>query len=325
MKSRPLIIAGVVLFTSLVLVSVVGLAWYFWSLQPVSGVQEKQTFIVRKGQAVSQIARDLEEAGLIRSATAFIAYTKLQNSGTAIQAGSFSLSPNLSVPELIQEFSQGTEDIWITIPEGWRAEQVAASAASQLDSFDVAVFMDLVTRNDSEGKLFPDTYLVPRQMSEEQLHSLLLTTYERKTQGLDFETSSLSKDELLVLASLIQREARTYDQMRHVSGILVNRLDIGMPLQVDATLQYVKGNNSPTGEWWSQPLAADKQLQSAYNTYQNAGLPPGPICNPGLDAVKAALDPLPTDDLFYLHAPDGTMYYAQNLQDHNRNVDTYLR
>lgn len=325
MKFRSLLTVGIVLFVFLGVIASIGLSWYFWSLQPASASQEKQTFIVKKGQAVSQIARDLEEAGLIRSATAFVAYTKLQNSGTAIQAGSFSLSPNLSVPEVIKEFSKGTEDIWITIPEGWRAEQVAASAASQLDTFDSELFMDLVSQNGSEGKLFPDTYLVPREMSEEQLYRLLLSTFERKTQGLDLSASSFTLDEVLVLASLIQREARTYDQMRHVSGILVNRLDIGMPLQVDATLQYVKGNNSPTGEWWSQPLAADKQLLSAYNTYQNSGLPPGPICNPGLDALKAALDPLPTDDLFYLHAPDGTMYYAQNLQDHNRNVDTYLR
>jgi len=111
--------------------------------------------------------------------------------------------------------------------------------------------------------------------------------------------------------------------MRHVAGMLWNRVDIGIALQFDATLQYVKVN---TNEWWPTPLSADKQLTSPYNTYQNAGLPPGPISNPGLDAIRATADPIDADEIFYIHDPaTGKMYYSKTLEGHNRNIDKYLR
>ena len=127
------------------------------------------------------------------------------------------------------------------------------------------------------------------------------------------------------MASIVEREARGADDMQHVAGILWNRIELGMPLQADATLQYLKGYNPVEQAWWTPPLAADKSLISPYNTYLNLGLPPRPICNPGLEAIKAAAQPLSTDDLFYLHDRQGKIHYAQTLDDHNLNVDRYLR
>lgn len=199
-------------------------------------------------------------------------------------------------------------------------------AAQDLSAFDKQLFLQKTAT--LEGTLYPDTYLVPREIETTTLISLLTNTYKNKVAtplASEFQASTLTEVEVLTLASLIEREAKGYEQMRHVAGILFNRLEIGMPLQVDATLQYAKGFNAVSGTWWTPPLAADKQLTSAYNTYQNPGLPPGPIANPGVDAIKAVLDPLEVDDLFYLHAPDGSFHYARTLEQHNANVNKYLR
>ena len=127
------------------------------------------------------------------------------------------------------------------------------------------------------------------------------------------------------MASILEREAKGYEQMRQVAGVLWHRIDIGMPLQADATLQYVKGYNKTEDSWWVTPLSEDKQLKSAFNTYQNPGLPPAPIANPGIDSIKAALNPIPTTYNFYIHDRQGILHFATTLEEHNQNVQKYLR
>ena len=301
--------------------------WIRTLFLPVSsGERQAQTFIIPKGQAVITIGERLTEAGLIKNPLIFRAVVVQQDLGTKIQAGSFSLSPNMSTVEIAQALTQGTEDVWITLLEGWRAEEMAAylTKKEELTAFDAQEFIDSAAAYD--GTLYPDTYLIPREMTAEPLVLLLVNTFEaRMTSKLSDELAATDRDfeDILVMASIVQREARDPEQMRHVAGILWNRIDIGMALQVDATLQYIKGTPS---EWWPTPLSADKQLVSAYNTYQNPGLPPGPISNPGLDALRATADPLEVDDLFYIHDPvTGSMYYATTIEEHNQNVNKYLR
>jgi UPF0755 protein len=249
------------------------------------------------------------------------------NLSTKIQAGSFNISSNMDVTEIAETLTVGTEDIWITILEGWRAEEIAESLEAQdLDLFDSEEFLNLA--KSSEGMLYPDTYLIPREMDSEQIYHLLLNTFERKvSQELwdEIESSDRDFDQVLVMASLVEREARNFEQMRRVAGILWNRINIGMALQVDATLQYVNGYNSLEQTWWAVPMADDKQNQSAFNTYLNQGLPPRPIANPSLNAIKATLDPIESDGLFYIHADDGNMYYSSTLEGHNANINKYLR
>ena len=127
------------------------------------------------------------------------------------------------------------------------------------------------------------------------------------------------------MASIVQREARDKTQMQNVAGILWNRLEIGMPLQVDASLQYVRGFDEVDQTWWAVPLAVDRARESEFNTYLNAGLPPAPICNPGFDAIEATLNPIDSDNIFYLHAPDGTIHYGETLDQHNANIQQHLR
>jgi UPF0755 protein len=199
-------------------------------------------------------------------------------------------------------------------------------AAQDLPEFDSAVFLEI--SSESEGMLYPDTYLVPRESTALQLYTLFTTTFEKKVvQDLAAQIESTQWDvrELVVLASIVEREGRGYQDMRHVAGILQNRLEIGMPLQADATLQYIAGKNKQTGKWWEPPNIAVKESTSPYNTYKYPGLPSRPIANPSILAIKAVLDPIESTDLFYIHAPSGESYYSKTLQQHNANIDKYLR
>jgi UPF0755 protein len=296
--------------------------------QPVNPqTQETQRFIIPKGQAVAAIADRLQEAGLVKNALVFRIIVKKENLGNQIQAGSFDLSPNMSAAEIARELTQGTNDLWITIPEGWRREEIAQSLAQQeLPEFSEQQF--LASTAGREGRLFPDTYLVSREATAEQIARLLEQTFERKvvTELADeIETSAYDFDDALVMASIIEREARGADELRIIAGILWNRVEIGMALNADATLQYIKGYSRTENSWWVPPLAADKQLNSAYNTYLHAGLPPQPISNPGVQAIEAALNPASTGYFYYLHDMTGQVHYAETLEQHNANVQTYLR
>ncbi len=298
------------------------------SLAPVSGTpQPSTTFVIPKGQAVSVIANRLAEAGLIRHPLVFRVYVRFTQLEPKLQAGSFKLSATMTVSEIAQTLITGTDDLWITIPEGWRREEIADALERQsLSAFDKATFLELTAGQ--EGKLFPDTYLVSRDATTESLVRLLLNTFDQKiTTGLatEIENSKYDLDEALVMASLLEREAVGYDEMRRVAGILYNRIELGMSLDVDASLQYAKGYDKNTQKWWPDVYSADKEIVSPFNTYRNPGLPPRPIANPGLEAIKAALNPANVDDLFYIHDPSGQIHYAKTLDQHNANVQKYLR
>lgn len=299
-----------------------------WALQPVSNeIAESVRFIVPKGQAITIMGERLVEEGLIKHPLIFRAIVIKDGLSTKIQAGSFDISPDMSVSEIANHLTNGTQDTWVTILEGWRAEEISESLEAQdLDNFDKDEFLEFATS--SEGMLYPDTYLIPREMSSEQIYHLLVNTFERKvSQGLwdEIEESDRDFDDVLIMSSLVEREARNFDQMRKVAGILWNRIDLGMALQVDATLQYSKGYDKYQQDWWSPPLSADKKVDSPYNTYLNPGLPPQPIANPSLNAITATLSPKESDDLFYIHANDGSMYTAATLEEHNANINKYLR
>lgn len=299
----------------------------WWALLPVAVSQTTtQTFIVPKGQAVKVIGQRLETAGLIKNQLLFTAAVKWLQTANKIQAGSFQLSPSWTVVKMAQELTKGTEDVWLTIPEGWRREQIADYLASQnLVAFNKTEFLKLTS--DKEGRLFPDTYLVPRLITAPGLVAILDATYQKRvTQGLEklIATATRPLPEIIILASILEREAGDKTQMSQVAGVLENRLKIKMPLQVDATLQYIKGYSQIEKNWWATPLAVDKQLKSPYNTYLNPGLPPSPISNPGVAAIEAALNPTESNFLFYLH-DQGKIYLAKNLAEHNANVAKYLK
>jgi UPF0755 protein len=207
----------------------------------------------------------------------------------------------------------------VTLPEGFTIEEFAELASTSLVDFDKELFIEL--GKGKEGYFFPDTYYLPNDFTAEELVELLSETYVQKTADLSekIEAHSLTESEIIILASIIEREANTEESMRTVSGILQNRLEIGMALQADATMEYVL--NRPL----HQLEAGDLEIDSPYNTYLYRGLPPTPIGNPGLMAINAVLNPIESDFFYYLTDEDGNFYYAETFDEHRDNIDKYLR
>lgn len=325
-KTSPLKLVFVILIVAILALAGIGLyvANLFEPTNPNDTAE--QQFVIPKGQSIIKIGERLQEAGLIKNVLAFRLIVKKDNLSNKIQAGSFKINKAMTLSEIAQTLTTGTQDSWVTLQEGWRNEEIAESIARQnFSQFDKDEFIKLA--KGSEGKLFPDTYLVPLQITAEQFYSLLTNTYERKVAALDLTDNpqNLTANQVLILASLVEREGRGVQDMRNVAGILMNRLEINMALQVDATLQYANGYDQTQKTWWKEPLAKDKETISPYNTYLNAGLPPTPICNPGLDAIQAVLNPVPSDNLYYLHDSTGLGHYAKDYDEHLANINKYLR
>lgn len=312
---------------ALLVCMVIGTGAYGWSqIKPVSSDATETSFVIRKGESLTQVAQRLESDKIIRSATALRLIAKLQDSELKIFPGTYTVSASMNPSEVLVALLTEPEDVWVTLLEGWRMEEMADELASKLtEKFDKEEFLTLAKAK--EGTLFPDTYLFPKDVTAPIVISTLENTFKKRYMTVIEEVGGTARlqDEVLILASLLEREARDPVEMKVVAGILENRLRIGMPLQVDATLQYIRGYDKSLQTWWPEPRAIDKELESPYNTYKNRGLPPGPISNPGKAALIAASRPDTTDFLFYISDRQGNMHYAKDLPGHNANVQKYLR
>jgi len=288
-------------------------------------------FVIPQGWGVDQIGQQLKEEGLINSSLAFKLMVLKQGIAKDIQAGDFRLSSSMNLLEISQALTHGTVDIWVTIPEGLRKEEIAnilnKSFTDQGIEFNKKSFLARV--EDLEGYLFPDTYLVPKTATVDRVVEIMQANFEKKFAFLEKETS-LTKEQIVVLASLVEREAK-YDKDRPViAGILLKRLKKGWGLQVDATVQYAKAsiNCSSAGKecnWWPEVTGQDvKKINSSYNTYQNQGLPPTAICNPGLASLKAVVDSTQSEYWYYLSDKSGKIHYASTLEEHDRNIRKFL-
>lgn len=293
------------IIVGLVLVSLLFGVWLFWKQQLLPtqiGDKTEITFVVFQGEPANTIIKRLKETGLVNSF--WVAKLYLQGLGLdqKIRPGSYLVSKSMTMDEIFTSLTSGPKDIWVTIPEGYRREQIA-------EKFNKPEILQLTST--LEGKLFPDTYLVPVYFSASEIVDLM-------TKNFDTKVGNISKDEL-ILASLVERETVTGEEKNIVAGILLKRLKNDWPLQVDATLQYAHGR---PGNWW--PKEINTKLLSAYNTYTHLGLPPTPIGNPGLDSIQAVRNPKMTDFWYYIHDTKGQIHYAKTLSEHNLNVDKYL-
>lgn len=294
-----------------------GLGTFYWwwtnQLTPVNPSNNRQVeFIIRPNQTASQVVTSLASSRLIRSNIAAKLYLKYTGLDQKIRPGSYSLSPIQSLGEIFQLLTSGPLDIRVTIPEGWRREQIAARIKANLSSIDINDFLRQTAS--LEGQLFPDTYLLPANTSASDVIRIFLSNFTSKTH-LDLPR----QNDVLVLASLVEREAKTDADRPVIAGILIKRLNNNWPLQVDATVQYTQ-NTGPN--WWAPVL--NTKLPSIYNTYLHLGLPPHPIANPGLASITAVLHPQDTVYWYYLASPDGVTHYASDLAGHNLNIDKYL-
>lgn len=312
----------IVLLILLIIVVVGGILWWKNGVSSVnSQSKESQIFVVQKGDGVKEISNRLKANGLIRSSIVFFLLVKQSGIDKKIEAGDFRLSPSMSASEIAENLTHGTLDIWITVPEGKRAAEIAEILKGKIPTYDLSWFNVLATQ---EGYLFPDTYLIPKDASIEIVVNQMRGNFDAKYATLDTSNTDLTQEEIVILASLIEREAITDAERPIIAGILINRLNAGMALQVDATIQYAKGKNPQTKKWWEPVLIEEyKTVASDYNTYLFAGLPPGPISNPGLEALSAAVSPTTTDYLYYLHDGNGKIRYAKTLAEHNENIEKF--
>ncbi len=328
------------LITFLAFILVGTFSTYFWWKNESEAVSKTSSqrldFLILKGQTAENIAQELYKKGLIRNPKVFKFYVQLKGLSGKIQAGRYSLSPNLSLIEIVDQLVKGPRDVWVTIPEGLRREEVVerlikglSKEAEEEDKFRQDF---LALTEDSEGFLFPDTYLFSREADASLVVSTLKNNFTKKVQGLEdkISASRLSFRDLVILASIVEREAREDEERRVVAGILLKRLEIGMPLQADATVQYAvasikcKVESKDCENWWPILIREDLKVDSQYNTYKYPGLPPNPITNPGLSSIEAVVSPIETDYLYYLHDPQGNVHYAKTLEEHNENVRKYL-
>lgn len=309
---------GILLPLFVVLVSLTFLNAYFWA--PPQVFPTHTIFQVEEGQSLGEISARLEAEGLVKSSFWVKGFGILSGGSFNVQAGDYFFEKPADVFAVVGRLIRGDFNlnaVRITVPEGMNVEQTADHLASQFNLINRDEFIALA----EEGKLFPDTYFFLPNIDARTAVNRMQSNFYIKMKDLlpEVEGSDMSFHEILTLASIIEEEANTPESRRMVSGILRNRLEIGMPLQVDASFAYVNGKG--TYELTYSDLATD----SPYNTYENTGLPPTPISNPGLDSILAAIEPEETEYLFFMHDLAGNIYYAEDFDGHQLNRERYLR
>ncbi len=305
-------------------IAIVGIyLWWANGLKPANSLDTTQKiFTVQKGEGVREIANGLKQEGLIKDPIIFYLLVKELNLGNKIQVGDFKFSPSMSPKDIAQGLTQGMIDIWVTIPEGKRADEIADILKEKLSSYQESWRAQLETQ---EGYLFPDSYLFPREADINLIISTLKNNFDKKYASIpNGRNSNLSQQQIVTIASLVEREAKFAEDRPLVASVILNRINLGMALDIDATVQYALGFQPEEKTWWKKDLTADDlKISSPFNTYANPGLPPTPISNPGLDALKAVVDAPATAYLYYLSDKSGHNHYAKTFEEHAANIKKY--
>jgi UPF0755 protein len=302
-----------------VLVLVVGCVALIAVLSPPLSFPDEELLTIPTGTSVEAIANMLHETGIIRSPFAFRVLVRLRGADHDLQAGDYFFTEPHGLVRAVSRMRTGDFGlipVRVQLAEGTTRTQMAARLEEHLPYFNGETF--LAYTEGKEGYLFPDTYFFLPNTTADEVADQLEDTFYNKTAELRETIATSSLDDIVTIASIIEREAHDPEDRRLISGVLWNRLDIDMPLQVDATLFFLLGKPS------SELTQDDLDFDSPYNTYLYPGLPPGPIASPGLDAMAAALDPTPSDYLYYLSDSDGVTYFATTFEEHKENRALYL-
>ena len=320
------------LFGALTFLSIGFFVWFFIASRPVTYKQTSALeFEIQPGWSIDKIGQELSNAKLIRSRTAFKISVVVMGISNKIQAGFFKLTPNMTVTELSGSLTKASiKVVRVTIPEGLRRQEIAlilskAFTGIEGENFSAADFISQT--EDQEGRLFPDTYDFDPKSTTSAIVGRLQSRYKEILSGI--KVSPESQDHVTTLASLIEREAASSQEMPEIAGVIEKRLASKWPLQIDATVQYAVASTRCKKidcDWWSNNLTkTDLQINSPYNTYINQGLPIKPICNPGKAALEAAASPKKTSAWFYIHDTNGKIHFSDTIEEHNKNVCTYLQ
>lgn len=323
----------VFLFFSLVVLG--NLVWWTINSRPVNSDNNKKVFfVVNKGEGLAKIAGHLQSENLIRSSWNFRLMSIFWGTARKMKAGGYYLSSSMNPREISHLLTKGINDQWVTIVEGLRSEEICQLLIKKGFAINPKIWQEEIQRERLEGQLFPDSYLLPQGATQSAILNIFRKNFQKKViSGLEenWQSTGRSKDNILILASLVEREAKTDEDRKIVAGILFKRLETGWPLQIDATVQYVLGSKqcsiltSPC-DWWPSKIGSnDLKVISLFNTYLYKGLPPSPICNPGLSAITAVLAPQESDFWYYLSDEEGKIHYAKTSEEHTANIVKYLR
>jgi len=290
--------------------------------------------VIARGASAAEVARQLQNEGVIRSALAFRFLARAKHLETDVRAGEYRFTPQQSAAEILTRVTTGGSQVavWVTIPEGFTAREIAATLAERglgsedaLREYFLHTPLDIergVRSVNLEGYLFPDTYLMPLDSTPAALARIMTDEFKTKLPkdaAARAKRLHLSIPQIVTLASLIEREAKADDERRLMAGVYYNRLAKEMPLEVDATIEYTFAHHKDV------ITRADLARDTPYNTYLHFGLPPTPIANPGLPSLEAAFDPQKSEYLFYVYKGKGHHAFARTLEEHNANVARYER
>ncbi len=335
MKKKQAIIALVALALAL-LGAATGMAfrWWRWAGQPAAASAGAAKKIVRikvaQGATPDAVGQDLASQGVIRSARAWtLRARRAIPQGAAIKPGVYDVSPSESPARILDRLVRGdVAKNKITFPEGFTLAQIARRL-SERAGVNEAKFLEIAMQRGNtlgasfrppaklEGYLFPDTYTFPADADEKAIAQQMLGNFDKlvaRGKAAEINKKKLSLHQIVTLASLIEREAQVPQDRARIAGVIYNRLQRGMRLQIDATVQYARGQHK------NRLLFADLKVESPYNTYKNAGLPPGPICSPGMASLEAALAPEKHPYLYYVARADGSHLFGRTMAEHQKNI-----
>lgn len=291
------------------------LSYLIYQISPVSMSSEEIRFVVSLDDDQPSVINRLKNEKLLRNNFVF--------NYLNIEPGSYLLKRNLWLPQTVNILLYHPYQRWVAIRPGLRREQVAEILAEKFnwDVLKEKEFLD----NAPEGYLYPDTYLLNVDYSPKEFAQKLINNFNEKfdfQMQKDLLSLDIRNDTAIKIASLIERESGSLEDKAIISGIIWNRLNDDMKLQIDATSQYIKGTK---GNWWPQIKPADHKIESPYNTYLNKGLPPGPIASPSLDSIKAAVYPAETKCFYYLHDKNKQIHCGKTYEEHLENIEKYLK
>ncbi len=306
-------------------------------------------FTVNVGEPATVVADRLLQAGFITDEALFRLYMRYNRIDLSLEAGDFLLSPSMTMPEIAAALQKARFiEVSVTIPEGLRAEEIADLLTEQ-KIMDGSAFLAAVRTTDLkligltktypflanrppgaslEGYLFPDTYRLPANAKPADLIGRMLDNFADKVTPdmiAQAQTRGLSLHQLLTIAAIVERETPRLDERPIVASVYLNRVAKGMLLNADPTVQYAMGYQPATGQWWKSPVLLEEYqtVQSPYNTYLYTGLPPGPICSPGITAIEAVIAPATTEYLYFVATGDGGHVFAVTAEQHAANVKAY--
>jgi UPF0755 protein len=317
---------GIGVFVVLLFAAAIVYAHYFGPVDKYAGQVQ---FVVSPTDTRDDVANTLKSEGFIRSRFVFDIALAEATHGNKIRPGGYELSASMDIWSLANALAQPPYLVFFSFPPGWRKEQIADKLAETFNWTD-AQKTEWLTVDTApspsfvEGVYYPDTYLIPSDEAPAKVASDFITRFQQAfaPYAVEAQQKGIPWTEVLTLASLLEREAAGAQDMPLIAGIMWNRLNAHMALQIDATLQYAKGTE---GDWWPVPTPADKSINSPFNTYLHAGLPPHAIDEPGLGAINAVLNPQKTNCFYYLHDTNGQIHCSANYAGQVANVNKYLK